>query len=379
VATIDGNSGSKHSTIPALTGIRGLGALWVFCYHVKDLIAQLFNVSIDDYTFFYYGYYGVDLFFVLSGFVICHAHFKDFENNLTDRLRYFFTTRAFRLYPIHITVMFAILMFVTLCPGFIHYQSMRSGQPHEFAPVTFLTSIFLVQAWTYWLGFSWNETSWTLSAEWLAYLAFPIIVFVLRRFKQPFLHLAGGVSLLVVFGLLMQKLNFLDINATHMSGLARALFGFTAGCLLNRFYMLYKKPLPASWLVCTIGFALVATAITTQGISDELVYLGFGLIVLSLAYTPRFYGKMIGTGVVYWLGQISFSFYLTHWIIVRGTQWIVATQLLPLSFAASVGVVAAVAVVSLTLGSLCFRFIEKPSRAFGRKIATRGETRAVTA
>jgi peptidoglycan/LPS O-acetylase OafA/YrhL len=371
MATNNGTSSSSTTTIPALTGVRGLGAVWVFCYHIKDLIEQLFNVQVDNYSFLYHGYFGVDLFFVLSGFVICNAHFKDFQNGTMERLRYFFITRAFRLYPIHITVMLAILLFVMICPGFMDYQSMRSGQPYEFAPITFFTSIFLVQAWSYWLGFNWNETSWTLSAEWLAYIAFPIIVLVLRRFKAPLLNLAGGVCLLLGFGAIMWKAHMLDLNAFHMSGLARAMFSFTAGCCLNRFYVLGSKSVRLGTWLCTLGFALIAAALWLPGAAMMVIYLGFGMLVLGLAYTPRFYSTAIGTGVVYWLGQISFSFYLTHWIIVRATQWIVATQLPPLSFAASVGVILAVMTLSLILGTLCFRFVEKPSRAFGRKIASK--------
>ena len=71
----------KRRDLPALTGLRGLAALWVFVYHVFKSFAGDGAGLFDNQAIplLREGWRGVDLFFVLSGFVIAHVHLRDFE------------------------------------------------------------------------------------------------------------------------------------------------------------------------------------------------------------------------------------------------------------------------------------------------------------
>ncbi len=73
---------TKRNTIPSLTGIRGIAALWVMTYHVTLGTAGqlLHSPSIGTFSLFAKGWAGVDLFFVLSGFILMHSHGGEFAN-----------------------------------------------------------------------------------------------------------------------------------------------------------------------------------------------------------------------------------------------------------------------------------------------------------
>jgi peptidoglycan/LPS O-acetylase OafA/YrhL len=57
---------------------------------------------------------------------------------------------------------------------------------------------------------------------------------------------------------------------------------------------------------------------------SPFIYFAFGALILSLAYMPKFYGSLFGHGISYWLGKISFSFYLTHLALLTTIAWVIS-------------------------------------------------------
>src|ERR1043165_7460847 len=151
---------SQRSFIPALTGIRGIGAVWVVIYHLFP----------GDLPVIGLGYQGVDLFFILSGFVLTLVHTKDFDGGyaLSKYIR-FLMLRLVRIYPLHITVLIVFAVAVLVLPGF----AQRYEHPDHFGISQFITTALLVQNWRMGNVSLWNGPSWSLSAEWLGYIFFP--------------------------------------------------------------------------------------------------------------------------------------------------------------------------------------------------------------
>ena len=134
---------SQRTEISALTSLRGVAALTVLIFHV-----------IPGFR----GYLAVDLFFLLSGFVLTHVYH---EIELTWQSYFSFSkARLARIYPVH------LMMLVVLLP-------MLDTRP-DFSSGGLLSSLLFMQS--PWHSICWNYASWSISAEWHSYLLFPILI-----------------------------------------------------------------------------------------------------------------------------------------------------------------------------------------------------------
>jgi peptidoglycan/LPS O-acetylase OafA/YrhL len=88
---------ADRKNINTLTGLRGIAALWVFAAHLHTFIGHLYEREFPLNNFFYHGYFGVDIFFILSGFIMTYVHYDDFRISLTEKLKYFLTLRFWRI------------------------------------------------------------------------------------------------------------------------------------------------------------------------------------------------------------------------------------------------------------------------------------------
>jgi len=156
-------STTTRNELPALTGLRGIAALWVFLYHTRLLTQEIHHGALDGLSMISAaGYLGVDLFFVLSGFVIAY-HYADLE--LHRSLRNFgdyLWKRVARIYPAHVAalILFAVSLVVYRTEGDLSFLAL-------------LRSLTLTQAWELAGSSSWNPVAWSVSCEFAAYLLFP--------------------------------------------------------------------------------------------------------------------------------------------------------------------------------------------------------------
>src|SRR5215471_12464399 len=91
--------GMATTFIPRLTGIRSIAAASVFFYHGWEAVGLSPNNVVGR------GYLGVDLFFLLSGFIIAHTHAAEFRSPTAAAFASFLWKRFARLYPAHVTVL----------------------------------------------------------------------------------------------------------------------------------------------------------------------------------------------------------------------------------------------------------------------------------
>jgi peptidoglycan/LPS O-acetylase OafA/YrhL len=192
------NSKTKPSAstgqLPSLTSLRGLAALWVVLYHY---CVQCFpNLDVAHYTqLIGKGYLAVDMFFMLSGFVMTHVYYRAFSDSNGIMLHYrgFLVARIARLYPLHI---FMLLLFVAtavtsqLMAGSVTspLQSIPLKGPESVT--AFLANIFMLQGLE--AGkLSWNYPSWSISVEFMAYLAFPLALPLVWRAPHPVKFVLG--------------------------------------------------------------------------------------------------------------------------------------------------------------------------------------------
>src|SRR5215468_3623213 len=154
--------------VPALTGIRALAALLVLGMHTEQNVP----FGLDSVLpFFARGYLGVDFFFILSGFIITHVYFASLASPSRSAAQIFLWHRLVRLYPVHITVLAGLVAIVSLAQaaGFIF------NNPQEWQWSDLLWQLTLLHAWGVTASPGWNAPSWSISAEWFAYLLFPLL------------------------------------------------------------------------------------------------------------------------------------------------------------------------------------------------------------
>jgi peptidoglycan/LPS O-acetylase OafA/YrhL len=347
----------ERRNIPALTGFRGVAAAWVVLFHLTVGVPIL-----------RYGDLGVDAFFILSGYVLTYVY----AGKLVNAAAYFGFIRArlARIYPLHLVTLCVLALMVVALPDFAERYPMPD-QRWGFGP--FLASLLLVQNWGYFLPTSWNTPSWSLSAEWFAYLIFPLFLFATQwpRSKTTPLVLAGSLFLALYAAFTLKGIPTLGVEG--MPGMLRMTCEFAAGCLLCRAVDNGLQRLP---LVADIAaIALILTAAILGGAFTFLVLPAFALFVLLAAQespTARFLSK----APIVFLGEISYSIYLIHWILIQGSQWFLSGRLAGTSWQViwDIGLV----LVCIGLSTLSYLWIEQPARAWGRARAPKARQGLVT-
>src|ERR1700733_3795176 len=182
---------SAVSQLPSLTALRGLAALWVVLFHYTALYFPRLDMT-GHSSLIGKGYLAVDLFFMLSGFVMTHVYYRAFCESVRENYRNFLVARVARLYPLHVVV---LLLFVAtaLLVQLLAYASTGTAEGIPLTGTRSLTAaianLFMLQGLSA-EHLSWNYPSWSISVEFMAYLAFPLIL--------PTVWRASGRATLVV-------------------------------------------------------------------------------------------------------------------------------------------------------------------------------------
>ena len=160
--------------IKALTVLRGFAALWVLLHHIVNQYPL--KGALPDWVEYVAmkGWLGVDLFFILSGFVISYVHQNDFREGITPAgWKRFMVLRFSRVYPVHVALTVALIPIYLIASNFFHYQSP--------ADAFTLSKLFYSLSLTNGLGIpnsiGWNSPSWSVGSEAFVYLLFPFLTF----------------------------------------------------------------------------------------------------------------------------------------------------------------------------------------------------------
>ncbi len=181
---------------PALDGIRGIAVLTVTAWHYSSDILQ------QPLEFFKAGHLGVDLFFVLSGFLITSLLLNEYQRNGRISFSGFYRRRAFRLLPA--ILVFLPVHFIWAALNDVPAGPLTGGTEMRNEIASVLTALFfsiniltLLGDFTATVGIG---HLWSLAVEEQFYFIWPLLmVTLLRTGRRPFLGSAGITALLVVF------------------------------------------------------------------------------------------------------------------------------------------------------------------------------------
>jgi peptidoglycan/LPS O-acetylase OafA/YrhL len=355
--------------IKAHTGLRGFAALLVVAYHVQ--FGAGYKLPFETATsFFNRCYLMVDLFFILSGFILCYV--MNAELGITfAQARTFFRDRFARIYPLHVFALMFLTAFTLATSALLALTGHGRQELGSFGD--WLSQLLLLNAWRP-AHKEWNVPSWSISAEALAYILFPLLVTVwaARPRLTETAVLGGSLAFYILVG------RSLDITV----GLAplRCLAGFGLGMVLFHHRAMVERVASLNLLqLAAVAWILAALAIS---IRDALIVPGFAALVF-LTWTDRgIVARWLSARPLQWLGTLSYSVYLMH-VPVNVALWFVWTRLEPrLHLDAAVSRVIFLCLMIgtvLAVASFTYAFIEKPWRERVRHRRTPSPIAAVAA
>ena len=347
-------AGPAPANLKPLTAVRFFAAAWVVLFlYWPSLTADSMPPLVAK------GYLGVELFFTLSGFILCHVYLPKVE---AGRFRYgqFLWARLSRIYPLHLVCILGIALL-----GAAAFAAGRSIDPNVLSLPALAPNLLLVHAWGFAPVSGWNHPSWSISAEWSAYLTFPAYAFVAMSLRRrPRLALALALAALFAINAAFQALaGFPLTEATFAWGALRIVPCFAYGCAL---YLVWRSGVVQGRSAAAAGALILGAAIVIGALfslpDPVLVALEGGLILClgvlsnqdSSAQTPR--------ALVY-LGEISYSIYMicVPWQLVFVN--IVAATMHKDDKHLSIGLWIVFLAMVVPLAAISYHLIERPARA----------------
>ncbi len=346
--------------ISSLTRVRFFAALWVVLFHWRTTWA----VDVDRYTgLLESGRYGVDIFFVLSGFVLAHVYFRKVEARQFDYGK-FLVARLARIYPLHIAVFgfVGLMVVVSAMLGIATEKGM-------FPLGHILPNVLLIQAWGFTPGATWNVPAWSISAEWFAYLMFPLFALLGLRFaRRPFLGLALGLLLFFAFDRLYLALIGSPLpSATDNLGILRIVPEFLIGFML---YLIGRRTSPLPRWLRNGGLALTILALVLAAhwrLDARLIALLSIPLVYDLAELSKITpAKLWRFDPTIYLGRVSYSIYLLHVPFFMAVYNVMQDLLGWVDGPLSTPVMLAVLAVFLPVSMASYHLVETPARVHVR-------------
>jgi peptidoglycan/LPS O-acetylase OafA/YrhL len=363
--------GIRRAEIRQLTGVRFLAAIWVVLYHFQSVIFGLVPELRPVGFLFDAGYLAVDLFFVLSGYIIAYQYLAAFPGGrgTPGQYRRFLIKRLARIYPLQfVTLLIAIAVIVTgvLIGVTIPY-------PESFTVWGAIQDLLLIRGWEPFPHQGWNFPAWSLSAEWFAYLLFPAIALLIGAVRRRgpgraglLLVLAGCLAVEGLGAWLLPSFN----GMPHP--LVRVVAGFVAGVAI--FAMGTPRVRPG--ILAVAGLLALALLLTVAGriefdpMRAIVALLLAGVVVTGLAGGGGPSIRWLASGPLEYGGRISYGIYMIHGIVLMIFAALIAVLLqtvpqqlvLEWPVIARLGLLLIPFAVVLGLGALLYHGVERPAQ-----------------
>lgn len=339
---------------PQIDGIRALAVVAVISYHFSEKILPS-------------GYLGVDVFFVISGFVISASLFRHVEDAPLKRFSQFYRRRIKRLLP---ALVFVVLTGVIMMGCFSKqpYTYLKTGTLSLFGLSNLLLYHESIDYWGAVAALNPFTHTWSLGVEEQFYFLYPIIVILFTR-RGVTRETLKGLTLTMVVLVSVSLVSFMNFRQENFSA-AYFLMPFRfwemgLGCIVYKSMKLSDgrgRLIFARTSVPLTLLALVAIFLTPKewGLFAPVAtpFLTAFLIAQLVSKPSKFSGKMLTGNILQWplfqyLGKISYSLYLWHWLVLVAARW---------TFGVSVGDYPLIITLILFFAMLSYHFVEQPLR-----------------
>ena len=314
------------------------------------ILVVLFHFGIIGFAA---GFIGVDIFFVISGFLMTSIVIKSLDKGNFSLLK-FYLARGIRIVP----ALFVVSTIVLILGWFLVLPTdYKALAKHTLSSINFFSNIVYWRESGYFDTDSHNKAllhTWSLSVEWQFYLVFPIIVALLYKIKKS----RNFLLTFFILGTIISLILSIIITAKNPSAgfflLPTRAWEMLAGGLI---FFIPKEKVPYKKPLEFIGFFLIAISCyifstDTLWPSYNAILPVLGAFLILLAYQQN---SIFTKGSVFqWLGNNSYSIYLWHWPIVFFLHYFYKND--------DYIFITAGIILSIILGWLSYTYIENPTR-----------------
>ncbi|HDL6591516.1 TPA: acyltransferase [Yersinia enterocolitica] len=338
-----------------LDGLRAVAVIAVFFYHC--------HLTISGINFLKGGFFGVDIFFVLSGYLISNIIRESLNKGKVDFLN-FYIKRFKRIYP--------ALLVISLLTSIVAYQLLLPDELFSYGK-SLLSSLLFLSNYYFYSVDPYTATSslynfllhtWSLSAEWQFYMFFPIFMVIISRFFKSHIFQILLVAALLSFTA-AQILTVKNADLSFYSFLTRA-WELMAGALLSfisRDFLVQeqKKNSIILKLMPIVGIYLIFFSLVF--IDDSMPHpsfitlvpvLGTSLLII-FSNQSEIVGKILSLKPIVFIGAISYSLYLWHQPVLVVFRIVKHENI---NFLQSILLL----IITFSLSIVTYFFIEKPFR-----------------
>ncbi|MDO8209852.1 acyltransferase [Conexibacter sp. CPCC 206217] len=347
---------------PAFDGIRGIGILWVILGHTGR-------------PAFGSAFYAVDLFFVLSGFLITTLLLEEFFGTGRISLKLFWQRRAVRLLPALAVLCVGVLL-ITLVNEFVSVRPLLSPFPDGTTLLGVLLSATYTASWGQAL-FHWNlgpmAHTWSLSVEEWYYLLWPLFLLVLLRWPQKLTrNLVVLAILAIVYRLVSEELitDKFYLYFAPDQRICQLLSGCALAAVLHEYgtwLAQFRRAVLAFAALGSIGVAVlmfrpISLDATNYGVPYEhdgvvLMALATSAMIGALVLRPQMLlAKALSFKPLLWIGRRSYGLYLYHYAAIL----IISPYTPPLGYVPWRSGIRAF-IVMFVVAALSYRYVEQPA------------------
>jgi peptidoglycan/LPS O-acetylase OafA/YrhL len=265
----------------------------------------------------------------------------------------------------HFFTLMIALMYV------IYRYSSLDELPKEFLPLGFIQDLFLIQAWVVPAQIHWNNVSWSVSAEWFAYIFFPLFILFAKLFTSNKSRLFAVVGLYIAMivvgaGFCLWVLD--GVFSLRSVGIFRLIFEFAMGVMTFQVYKnnVHEKP-PINGFLLLIIFS---TLLMPIGILWAVPLFTWLIYLIANGRFPM--NRVLSLPLVVYGGKISYAIYLMHglFLLLLGRVYPVADYV-DSSVYVRLSYMGIYFTLSIASAAIAYHLVEEPLRkiivrVFGR-------------
>lgn len=329
--------------IPEIQALRALAALLVLLFHI-DLVSG--------------GYVGVDIFYVISGFLITGLLVKEYEVSHAIELKKFYLRRIKRLLP----TSWAVLVITAIVSWIFYPSTMRDELGRDIFAASVYVSNYLFALWQ--LDYQNLDAIppvvihyWSLAVEEQFYLFWPIIVYLALRWGgKRLLFLSVGAISLISFALSLWMTSTSPVWSFYSLPTRAWELGFGALLLAIPKRIRFAQIYPLTGFLLIAFSALIYTDTTAfPGWPALAPILGSALVIVTVRTWPIAIKRVSNSRLIQWIGEISYPLYLWHWPVLIIPRVSLDREL---SHAERISAI----FLTFILAALTHKFIEEPIR-----------------